>query len=105
MDGASVVHLPTLLYREGWTHRDDAIAVEEPLELRLRLPERGLPLGVLMRTPGHDRDLLLGWLVSEGLLPQAFALDADPQNGNVWHLCTPEHERLAAGARLETTST
>ncbi|WP_309573109.1 formate dehydrogenase accessory sulfurtransferase FdhD [Deinococcus sp.] len=80
------------------------MAVEEPLELRLHTPERDLPLGVLMRTPGHDRDLLLGWLVSEGLVPRQYELDADPENANVWHLHTPEHERLAAGARLAVSS-
>ncbi|CAM3657277.1 formate dehydrogenase accessory sulfurtransferase FdhD [Deinococcus frigens] len=105
MDAAGVVHLPAWLYRdEGWAHRDDAVAVEEPLELRLHTPGRELPLGVLMRTPGHDRELLLGWLVSEGLWPQHFTLDADPENANVWHLHTPEHARLAAGARLAVSS-
>lgn len=105
LDAPDIVRLPARLYREGgWTQRDDAVAVEEPLELRLHTPERELPLGVLMRTPGHDRDLLQGWLVSEGLWPQDFTLDPDPENANVWHLHTPEHERLAAGARLAVSS-
>ncbi len=105
MDAEAIVHLPARLYRAGgWSRRTDAVAVEEPLELRLHTPDRELPLGVLMRTPGHDRELLLGWLVSEGLWPQAFTLDADPENSNVWHLHTPEHERLAAGARLAVSS-
>ncbi|WP_226342627.1 formate dehydrogenase accessory sulfurtransferase FdhD [Deinococcus sp. AJ005] len=100
-----VAHLPVRLYRnERWAHREDAVAVEEPLELRLHTPNRELPLGVLMRTPGHDHELLLGWLVSEGLLPQEFTLGVDPENANVWHLHTPEHERLAAGARLAVSS-
>ncbi|GGL71679.1 sulfurtransferase FdhD [Deinococcus aerolatus] len=105
MEAEGIVHLPVGLYRAGgWFRRTDAVAVEEPLELRLHTPDRELPLGVLMRTPGHDRELLLGWLVSEGLWPQAFTLDADPENPNVWHLHTPEHERLAAGARLAVSS-
>ena len=57
-----------------------------------------------MRTPGHDQELLLGWLISEGLLPTRFTLEADPENPNVWHLHTPEHARLAAGARLAVSS-
>lgn len=41
--------------------RDDWVAREEPLEIRLG----GAPLAVVMRTPGHDADLALGLLVSE----------------------------------------
>lgn len=105
MDDAAIVHLPVSAFRGGaWHSSVDAVAVEEPLELRLHTPERWLPLGVLMRTPGHDRELLLGWLVSEGLLPLDFDLDGDPENANVWHLHTAEHGRLAAGARLAVSS-
>ncbi|GGR82780.1 formate dehydrogenase accessory sulfurtransferase FdhD [Deinococcus sedimenti] len=84
--------------------RVDRVAVEEPLELRLSTPGGPVPLGVLMRTPGDDRALLLGWLVSEGLLPDEFTLHVDPENGNVWHLMTPDATRLAAGARLAVSS-
>ncbi|WP_226991483.1 formate dehydrogenase accessory sulfurtransferase FdhD [Deinococcus gobiensis] len=84
--------------------REDLLAVEEPLELRLHGPDSPLVLAVLMRTPGHDRELLTGWLVSEGLLPAERTLDPDPENPNVWHLHTPEHARLALGARLGVSS-
>jgi FdhD protein len=43
--------------------RVDALAVEEPLEIRVR----GRALAVTMRTPGDDMDLAAGFLVSEGL--------------------------------------
>src|SRR4051812_36342078 len=43
--------------------RADSLAVEEPLEIRLNSD----PLAVTMRTPGHDVDLALGFLVSEGI--------------------------------------
>jgi FdhD protein len=43
--------------------RPDTLAVEEPLEIRIG----GEPLTVTMRTPGHDFDLVAGFLVSEGL--------------------------------------
>ncbi|MFC1416997.1 formate dehydrogenase accessory sulfurtransferase FdhD [Streptacidiphilus cavernicola] len=44
--------------------RPDALAAEEPLEIRIG----GEPLTVTMRTPGHDFDLVAGFLVSEGLV-------------------------------------
>ncbi len=40
------------------------IAVEEPLEIRVG----GAPLAVTMRSPGHDDELALGFLIGEGLL-------------------------------------
>jgi FdhD protein len=53
------------LYRE--VERDgerDAVAVEEPLEIRVD----GEPLSVTMRTPGNDEELALGFLYGEGLI-------------------------------------
>jgi FdhD protein len=44
------------------TDRPDALAVEEPLTLRVD----GVVVATTMRTPGHDLDLALGWLVAEG---------------------------------------
>lgn len=44
--------------------RDDVLAAEEPLEIRVG----GHPLAVTMRTPGHDFDLAAGFLVSEGVI-------------------------------------
>lgn len=44
----------------------DALAVEEPLEIRIR----GKALVVTMRTPGHDPALAAGYLWSEGLIRQ-----------------------------------
>ena len=48
---------------------EDRLATEEPLEIRLAWP--GAParrIGVTMRTPGHDFELAVGWLVHEGVL-------------------------------------
>jgi FdhD protein len=42
----------------------DIVAVEEPLEIRIGKRR----LAVLMRTPGDDADLALGFLLSEGLI-------------------------------------
>jgi FdhD protein len=46
--------------------REDRLAAEEPLEVRLG----GRPLAVTMRTPGHDVELAAGFLVSEGVVSQ-----------------------------------
>ncbi|MGH3731786.1 MAG: formate dehydrogenase accessory sulfurtransferase FdhD [Acidimicrobiales bacterium] len=43
---------------------EDLLAVEEPLEIRVR----GTSLVITMRTPGHDVDLAAGFLVSEGVI-------------------------------------
>jgi FdhD protein len=43
---------------------EDAVAVEEPLEIRVD----GEPIAVTMRTPGHDEELALGFLYGEGLI-------------------------------------
>ena len=68
----------------------DAVAAEEPLEIRVR----GVPIAVLMRMPGRERDLLAGFLASEGVLrrPEELLEAApcvDPETGeaavNVWN--------------------
>ncbi|GAA1747809.1 formate dehydrogenase accessory sulfurtransferase FdhD [Agromyces humatus] len=49
---------------ERTSRREDELTVEEPLEVRVG----GRPLAVTMRTPGHDVELALGLLVSEGIV-------------------------------------
>ncbi|WP_394849937.1 formate dehydrogenase accessory sulfurtransferase FdhD [Pendulispora brunnea] len=46
--------------------RDDVV-VEEPLEIRIA----GETIAVTMRTPGHDRELVLGFLLAEGVITSA----------------------------------
>jgi FdhD protein len=59
----------------------DVAATEEPLEVRLH----GRPFAVLMRTPGQDRELAAGFLLSEGVVRTAADL------GAVEHCRHPDH--------------
>lgn len=46
------------------SQRQDLLAPEEPLEIRLR----GKPISITMRTPGHDHELAAGFLLTENIL-------------------------------------
>ncbi len=76
----------------GNAHRADAVAVEEPLEIRLLRHGSednggtGRAISITMRTPGNDTELALGFLHGEGILRgPADVIDARPcgTTGNV----------------------
>jgi FdhD protein len=50
-----------------WSESPDMVVTEEPLQLMLD----GKALSVVMRTPGHDLELSLGLMFSEGILRAA----------------------------------
>ena len=70
----------------------DAVAVEEPLEIRLG----GRPLAVVMRTPGDDADLVRGFLLTEGVVlrPSEVAAIAFGEDGAA-------DARLAPGVEVD----
>jgi FdhD protein len=63
-------------FRGGELGRDDdpdLVATEEPFEIRLGYSRRDgsraeEPVSVTMRTPGHDQDLAVGFLFTEGII-------------------------------------
>lgn len=77
----------------------DAVAVEEPLEIRVD----GETVAITMRTPGHDADLALGFLFSEGIIGGAAEV------GSAAHCGRPDQEgygnvlevRSAGGAPID----
>src|SRR5690349_24638510 len=53
----------------------DELAVEEPLEIRVR----NRAVSVTMRTPGHDAELAAGFLLTEGVISsRADVLSLEP---------------------------
>lgn len=52
--------------------RADVLAIEEPLEIRIGLNEKGRlthkPISITMRTPGNDAELAAGFLFTEGII-------------------------------------
>src|SRR5215469_5690092 len=63
------------------TRKDDFLAAEEPLEIRIGEN----PLSVTMRTPGDDLELAAGFLFTEGIVQhpaQILALGSAVQDGS-----------------------
>ena len=88
---------------EAVADRVVALAVEAPLEVRVA----GEALAVTMRTPGHDRELALGFLFAEGVLR---AIDEVGSVAHCGRTGDPDREnvidvRAAAGVVLDVERT
>lgn len=79
--------------------QEDVLAREEPLRLELRGPPGARILASFLRTPGHERELIVGWLHAEGLLPARYRLEPHPENPDLWRLGTPRWRELWRAAR------
>jgi FdhD protein len=77
----------------------DALAVEEPLEIRAAWKNGGQAaeraIAVTMRTPGNDGELAVGFLASEGVLTAREQVAGVDEGGNVVRV------NLAAGVTLD----
>lgn len=77
----------------------DAVAVEEPLEIRVR----GRSVAVTMRTPGHDEELAAGFLLTEGVIESAtdIAEIAHCQSGEARQTGNVVNVFLASGVEVD----
>src|SRR5437764_14324781 len=67
LDPERVMHVDVTHWREReQEQRGDALSVEEPFEVRI--DHRSL--AVIMRTPGNDRELAMGFLYTERVITQ-----------------------------------
>tara|TARA_B110000967_G_C18743460_1_gene488979 strand:+ start:64 stop:894 length:831 start_codon:yes stop_codon:yes gene_type:complete len=69
-------HLTISIQDEDGARRDDAITVEEPIEIWIGSDDyEDISLSITMRTPGDDRALVLGFLFSEGIISSLSDID------------------------------
>ncbi len=70
-------------------HADDTVVGEEPLEIRAAGPGQDpVTLVTTLRTPGHERELAVGWVLADGVATAADVLGA--RIGDPLQLARPE---------------
>ncbi|MFL6516072.1 MAG: formate dehydrogenase accessory sulfurtransferase FdhD [Chthoniobacterales bacterium] len=81
-------------------YQPDDLTIEEPLEIRIS----GRTVATTMRTPGHDEELAVGFLLSEGVIRSRSDIvklsrpDAPRNRDNIVDIELAEHVRLAQTA-------
>lgn len=79
------------LAKNGSSKVDDKVVSEEPLSIIVD----GRPYSILMRTPGDEKDLVLGFLYSEGIIN-------GPEEIDFIHYCSKEKEKNTVVAGLKS---
>ena len=108
--------LQVVALRPGRTVRlPDRVVTEEPLQIRVQPPGSApVDVAVTLRTPGHDREIAVGYLVGEGILEPGDVTAvvgcerpaSGPASGNVVTVGTarPLRRPVAARAGAATAS-
>ena len=69
MDDRSILDISVTRFENArGVPADDVVAVEEPLEIQLGRGDQWSNVSITMRTPGHDHELALGFLFTEGIV-------------------------------------
>ena len=108
--GSKVRSRITVVERGRRKFRDDHLATEEPLEIRLQARGETETVAVTMRTPGHDFELAAGFLHNEGIISElalvreiSYCVDADIDAAQRYNIVNVglRVSRLPELARLE----
>ena len=81
----------------------DLLAVEEPLDVRIKAAGSTRSVAITMRTPGRDEDLARGFLFTEGVLGAGTRVQSKLDKGNVVTIELPAGE-VVDWKRLERHS-
>ncbi|MFT5758157.1 MAG: FdhD protein [Alteromonadaceae bacterium] len=94
--GSAVTQISKFRYQNNSRQlTNDHVVVEQPMQIRLFWQQDNIDkeqvFSITMRTPGDDEALILGLLLSEGVITHYqqvdhIALEADDDNSNLWEV-------------------